>query len=325
VDEESDSEKVVEKKIRSLTRKILPAGADNLAVLMVQNLVHARSIFSRLVEGTADFLRDRIASGPIPAVENLEIEDRDSRPMITGGRATWRGMPLNRLQEILDDEGLAAFMSERMHRTRDPAAEVFEREWWTGRNRYRIDDPLRTVVGRWMSLDLSMKDKETSAYNALVVFELTSEYLLDVRYVWREKLSFPRLMPRLEPMAWRWNHDGKLQGFIVEDKAHGVTVLQTIEEGSDEWLKGVFVPFDPGSMPKEQRWQQAASWGPTGGIRLPYPHPDVPQLHEFEEEVYGLPNSSYKDFADSFSQGVIYLEHYIAEGLRARRAYGGVA
>lgn len=203
------------------------------------------------------------------------------------------------------------------------AGAIFDREWFR-RNRWRegmpmVDGTARQVVGRWISLDLAMKDKEDSAYNALTVFELTADYYLDVRYAWRDKLSFPKLMPRLSTMAGDWNYDGNLRGFLVEDKAHGITVSQTIREGPDEWLASILIPFDPGQKSKDVRWNQAAVWAEKGCIRLPEPSGEHPYLYEYEEELYGLPDSKYKDWADTFAQAVIYLGHYVSEGYRARQ------
>lgn len=326
IDGENDSEVVVTKKIRALTRKILPAGAEDLAVLAVQNLVHRNSIFSKLADGSADFLTNRRVSGPIPAVEDCVIETINAKPTIIAGRATWDGMPLRRCQAILDDEGLLAFRSERLHHTRDPGATIFERDWWAkGKNRYDIHDPDREVAGRWLSLDLSMKDKADNSYNALTVHEISNpDYNHDLRYVWRERLSFPKLLPRIRRMCARWNYDDRLWGLIIEDKAHGITVIQTIEEGSDDWLKGFLVPFDPKGIPKEQRWEQAASWGELDCLRLPYTstsREEVGDLFAFEEELYDLPSSEYKDWADSYAQGIIHLEHLIAEGWREKRRH----
>lgn len=206
------------------------------------------------------------------------------------------------------------------------AGAIFDRDWFK-RNRWYEGMPMgprdadeRYIVGRWLSLDLAMKDKEDSAYNALTVFELTADYYLDVRYAWRDKLSFPKLMPRLSQLAYDWNYDGELRGVIVEDKAHGITATQTIQEGSDDWLASVLIPFDPGIKAKEVRWDQAAVWCQKGQVRLPEPGPEHPYLHDFEEELYALPDAKYKDWADSFAQGVTYLEHYVAAGYRARTA-----
>ncbi len=62
LDGENDSALTTDKKIRALTRKLLPAGASDTAVLAIQNLVHPDSIFSRFVDGRADFLADRVVS-----------------------------------------------------------------------------------------------------------------------------------------------------------------------------------------------------------------------------------------------------------------------
>lgn len=217
-------------------------------------------------------------------------------------------------------------------RPRQSTTAIFERHVWeNGRNRYRLDDPKREIVARYMSFDLAMKDKETSAYNALVVLELVNPgYYLDVRYLWRDKLTFPRLMPLLGPMAENWNFDNKLRAFIIEDKAHGTTAVQTIEDGFDEWLKGILVAFEPGATAKgqraskEQRWHQAAAWAEVNCLRLPEPDHTLDQvgdLYEFETELYNLPASEYKDWADAYSQGVLWAEHLIADGYRMRQRH----
>lgn len=198
-------------------------------------------------------------------------------------------------------------------------ARIFEREWFES-NRWR-DTPDRQVVARWLSLDLSMKDKETNAYNAMTVFELTADYFLDVRYAWRERLSFPKLMPRISQQAERWNYDGLLRGLIIEDKAHGVTISQTIQEGSDDWLRSILIPFDPGKASKQLRWNQAAAWVAKGCVRFPEPGSEHPYLFDYVEELASLPDAEYNDWSDTFAQGCIYLEHLLADGLRARNAY----
>lgn len=330
IDGRHDTPKTTEKKIATITESLLPAGTDNVAVIGIQNLIIPNGIFSRLADDRADFLAGRIVSGPHPAIRDLRVEKEVGskgtiRHVITGGKPTWAGQGLEACQRLLDLIGLLSFMRECQHRTRNPDETIFDRSMWAGKNRYRLDDPEREVVGRWLSLDLAMKDKETSSFNALCVLEISNPgYYLDLRYVWREKMSFPRLLPRIEPMASRWNYDGRLKGLIIEDKAHGITTIQTIEEGSDEWLKGLVIPFDPRGLPKEQRWEQAAGWGQLDCLRLPLadtPRGDVGDLFAFEEELYGLPGGEYKDWGDSYAQGVIFLEHLVADGLKTRRAY----
>lgn len=118
IDEETDSLPLTEKKIKILTRALIPAGASDVAILFVQNLVHKDSVFSRLVtgDGRADFLADRIVSGPTPALKNFTFEREDSgRYVITSGLPTWSEMGLDRCQEMIDDMGLLAFRAECQH------------------------------------------------------------------------------------------------------------------------------------------------------------------------------------------------------------------
>jgi len=133
VDSEADSEAATEKKIKTITHKLIPAGSQDCAIVMVQNLVHANSVFARLsskgLEGQpepADFLRDRIVDGPIPAVYDLDIEDIDGKFVITGGTAAWpNGFPLESCQGVINDIGYSAFMSEYQHVTSPPDGDIF--------------------------------------------------------------------------------------------------------------------------------------------------------------------------------------------------------
>lgn len=155
IDDGSDSLATVVKKLDALRNRILPTGAEDLAVIGGQNMIHPNSTFSLLfgvaseaakaAVGEVDLLADRMLDGPIPAVEDLEYEQLPTgtpggfpdRPrfVITGGRATWAGMDLERCQKIVDTEGMSAFLRERQHVTEAPPGGmfdhlVFERRSW---------------------------------------------------------------------------------------------------------------------------------------------------------------------------------------------------
>ena len=115
LDGKHDTPAATQKKIESLTMTILPAMAVDGAVLGVQNVIHANSIFARLADRRADFLIDRIVSGPFPAIEALQYEYRDDRYQITGGLPTWEGQSLTTCQGFIDTWGLLAFLVECQH------------------------------------------------------------------------------------------------------------------------------------------------------------------------------------------------------------------
>lgn len=126
LDEEDDTARDVERLIRRITKRLLPAGSRDLSVIGAQNKVHDDSVFAQLVDGRADFLHDRIISGPIPAVENLEYTQHDGRFTIVGGTPTWAGMDLTVAQAKVDEWGISAFLSEAQHETEPPAGGMFD-------------------------------------------------------------------------------------------------------------------------------------------------------------------------------------------------------
>jgi hypothetical protein len=123
IDHHDDSPAAVARKIKALTKALIPAGAEDLAVLAIQNLVHRDGVFSRLVDGRARFLARRQVSGPVPALVGLVTEHRDDdtpggRDVIIAGEPTWSGQPVHRCQEMIDDMGLQAFLEESQHDVR---------------------------------------------------------------------------------------------------------------------------------------------------------------------------------------------------------------
>lgn len=156
VDSETDSAEAVKKKIASITKKIIPAGSDDVAVLFVQNLIHPDSIASQLVDGRAEFLGDRIINGPIPAVYGLEytrldvpedLGDGTTRLyLVTAGRASWAGQDMVRVQEIVDDVGITAFLSEYQHNVEPPPGGMFSHLEWIRCEHSKIPRLVRSVV-----------------------------------------------------------------------------------------------------------------------------------------------------------------------------------
>jgi len=112
VDDVTDTPSATEKKIATLTKSLLPAGSVDCAVLGMENLIHANSIFSQFADGRADFLTDRIVSGPFKAVEGLMYTLTDGQPTITHGTPTWQGQDLRRCEEQMRTWGVSAFLSE---------------------------------------------------------------------------------------------------------------------------------------------------------------------------------------------------------------------
>lgn len=124
IDERHDTEATTRKKREIITSSILPAGATNAAVLFVQNLIHAESIAAELAKrpgepGAADYLTDRIVSGPHQAVDGLRYEMRADgnklRWVFTAGRSLWNGFDLAVCEDEMNRVGPDSYELESQH------------------------------------------------------------------------------------------------------------------------------------------------------------------------------------------------------------------
>jgi phage terminase large subunit-like protein len=116
--------------------------------------------------------------------------------------------------------------------------------------------------------------------------------------------------------------DGKLRGILIEDKASGISALQTLEQSAAPEIASLLRPFQPGQLSKTARARQASLWCERGCVLLPEPADEVPWLYEFEDLLYKFPAAKLNDPADSLAQAVLYLENLLAVGWRARQGLG---
>jgi hypothetical protein len=186
IDDEHDDKRAVEKKEKSLTRKLIPAGSDDLAILGLQNLVHKESIFSKLADGRADFLHDRDVIGPVPAINNLEYTQRKGEYLIISGEPTWIGMSLETCEEYMNDWGLTSFLNEAQHRVTPPPGGMFNHI------RYQRVD-YKDVVDKFVRIvcwvDPAVSDTDRSDSHAVQVDALGFDDKVYRLYSWEDRTS----------------------------------------------------------------------------------------------------------------------------------------
>jgi predicted phage terminase large subunit-like protein len=195
---------------------------------------------------------------------------------------------------------------------------IYQAAWWQGQNRFDLRQAESTVIGRWLSWDTALKDREQHDSSALTVWELLADYRLRLRHASWQKLQFPQLASAIQDEARRWMADGKLRGILIEDKASGISALQTLEQSAAPEIASLLRAFQPGQASKLARARQASLWCERGCILLPEPADEVPWLYEFEDLLYKFPAAQLNDPADSLAQAILYLENLLAEGWRAR-------
>ncbi len=188
LDNELDSPQTTERKIKTLTRGLLPAGSTDLAVLAIQNLVHPESIFARLAgvaEAEADFLGRRVVLGPIPAVEDLATEQREGRSVIVGGTPTWEGQNLDTCQDQIDDWGLSAFLAEAQHEVQVPPGGIFNHLDYRHCSWEEVPDLVRTTV--WV--DPAVTDTDASDSMGIQADGISDDGAIYRLFSWEQRTS----------------------------------------------------------------------------------------------------------------------------------------
>lgn len=116
IDGRHDSIVKTTKKLEIITESIIPAGSPNVAILAIQNLQLPDGVFAQIVDGRAEFLLERVVSGPHKAIENLAYKQKDGKFIVTGGQPTWpEGQGIETIQRQINLWGLTAFLREAQH------------------------------------------------------------------------------------------------------------------------------------------------------------------------------------------------------------------
>lgn len=167
IDDTTDGPGQVAKKISAITTKLLPAGSSDVAVLGIQNLVHANGVFGHLA-GTAevdeqdDFLTNRIVSGPVPALldATFEPDEIEGGYRIITGTPTWEGQSLATCQSQVNEWGYTAFLAEAQHDVDAKGGGMFDHVVF--RHVAREDCPPFQRVEVWCDPAVTNTDKSDS-------------------------------------------------------------------------------------------------------------------------------------------------------------------
>lgn len=266
LDGELDTLAAVEKKKTVVTKKLIPAGAVDLAVLGCQNLVHADSLFAQLADGRADFLANRIVSGPHPALRDLEYEQRDGKFVITAGEPTWAGQSLERCQAILSDIGLSSFLTECQHEVEETQGGLFGHVEFQHCNWDEVPDLVRIAV--WV--DPAVTDTDGSDSYGIQADGLASDGTIYRLYSWEDRTSPEDALRRavLKGLELKVDHVG----------------IET-DQGGDVWRPAYHFTCDrlvkDGTLPAGTRFP-ALAWQKAGSGHGPKVHRASQMLADYE-------------------------------------------
>jgi hypothetical protein len=226
IDSEFDTLATVARKRKLITEAILPAATSDVAVIAIQNLIHRAGIFAQLARipgvDPADFLADRIVSGPIPAIEGLEYEDQEAddgsvRRIITAGSPTWQGMGLDACQNLIHTEGITAFLTERQHLAEPPSGGL----WGEDFPFQRCDlSQVPSLVAKVVWVDPAVTNKDSSDSHAIQLDGLAQNGVIYRLRSWEHRSSPLDSLKR----AVRW---------AVEEGCEHVGI--ETDQGGDTW------------------------------------------------------------------------------------------
>jgi predicted phage terminase large subunit-like protein len=240
-----------------------------------------------------------------------------SDPRTTPGQLLWpaRFGPAENLAAH-SDLGPRAYAGQHAQRPTPETGSIYQVDWWNNRN--RDDPPTEDVVARWLSWDTAFKDQAHNDTSAFVVCDLLADHRLFIRHAASYRLQFPQLASLIIDETHHWNQSGLLYGVIIEDKASGISLFQTLTQSAPPAVASLLRAFSPGQQSKATRARQASLWCERGCVILPQPSQQVPWLHDFEEQLYSFPSARINDPVDALTQAILYLEHLLARGWHAR-------
>lgn len=217
IDGKHDSAATTRKKEEIITTSLLPAGSGDLAVIMVQNLIHPNSVFAKLADGRAEFLYGRIVDGPLPAIKGLTYELRDDGGYrITGGEVAWIGQDLETAQEQINEWGISAFLQEAQHEVAVPLGGVWDHIIFQHVNRDEMPDIVRGCV--WVDPAVTSTDRSDS--HAIQADAVAADGRIFRVYSW-ERITSP------EDSIWRATVKAIQLGYD--------TVGVETDQGGDTW------------------------------------------------------------------------------------------
>jgi hypothetical protein len=127
IEDENDSFYVVQDKIERIKAGILSAGSEDLAVFIIQNLIHRDSVVSQILDGRADMLRGhRVFGGaPVPALRDKPTyKEEGTGPskhyFILSGTPSWVGFDLKACEAELNTVGKRTWELEYQHNVKLP-------------------------------------------------------------------------------------------------------------------------------------------------------------------------------------------------------------
>jgi hypothetical protein len=234
IDDDEDSKETVKKKIKRITRSILPSGSKDCSVIFVQNLIHENGVMAQLVDHRADFLHDIDIDGPHVAVEGLQVErvvnERGHRVYkIVSGRATWEGQSIDICEWQINDWGYQTFLREAQHEVKGVGGIFFQTDAIhiidsLADIKLSDDAPVPKMVKLVVPNDFAATEG-AGDYSVHMLMGATSNGAVVVFDMWHEQRSSDKVRKALMQNCRYWKSYGTFTVLLPDDPGAAGTAM----------------------------------------------------------------------------------------------------
>ncbi len=206
------------------------------------------------------------------------------------GHALWpEYWTVDALEKIRQSVGSRVWEAQYQGRPQPAEGGIIKRHWL---NQYTQRPPTAPLTIQ--SWDTAFKDGVANDYSVCATFAYgpNGAYLLDV---YRDRIQYPDL----ERMAVQQRNRWRPSVVLIEDKASGQSLIQSLRRNTDVPVIAVPVTKD-----KVQRVNEVSPGIEAGRLLLPV---SAPWLDDVILELTTFPNAAHDDVVDSISQALTWL------------------
>jgi predicted phage terminase large subunit-like protein len=261
-------------------------------LIVVAQRLHAEDLPGHLIE--VGGWKELILPAINPKVQDYEFVAGGEKRRFAAGRILQPSRhDREALEQLRREMGTHDFEAQFNQCPLPPGGATFRNEWVPRYEQPPRRSRVEAIIQSW---DTAYEGDEDNSYSVCTTWAKCPDgyYLLDV---WRDRPAFPELLRQVYKLQAEWN----AKMVIVENKASGISLIETIRPGPMHWLN-----YSAPSKPKIERAAQQSVKFERGLVWLPR---EAPWLAAYEAELFAFPHCKFDDQVDSTVQLLTASDH----------------
>lgn len=222
------------------------------------------------------------------------------------GHALWPGYwTVDALEKIRQSVGTRVWESQYQGRPVAQEGGILKRHWFPT---YQHRPYNAAIIQSW---DTAFKDGVSNDYSvcSTIAYTNVGRYLLDV---YRERLEFPDLERMVAQKFGQW----RPEAVLVEDKASGQSLIQTLRRENARVVPHEAMNIIPITVPNVRDWKivrvnELSPMIEAGRVHIPEA---ASWLEDALHELTSFPLAAHDDIVDSVMQGLRWIETHTTTG-----------